>query len=476
MRGIGSIQIFPIISACILACALFLAVLNGGLVYAQDSAEVAARRAQLEAELADLEEKIKIQQNLLQNKQGERVTLERDIGILEAQIKKAKLSLQARDLNIRKIGGEIGTRSETITKLNEKLAREKESLAQIIRNTAYVDEMSMVEIILSNQTLSEFFEDLDDYEAVKAALRVSFEEIDSVKNRTEAEKLTLEEKRKQELELRQLQELERKQVEGHQNEKSKILTVTKGEEANYQAMLNQTEQSAAQIRAALFELRGAAAIPFGEAYEYALTAQKVTNVRAAVTLGILKQETRMGEFLGTGTWKVDMHPTRDRPLFQVIAKAVGFDPDSVPVSAQPSYGWGGAMGPGQFIPSTWACYGGYINTVTGDCNNAARNLDWDSFWAGPWRYEAGADRIRTLLGKGSPSNPFTARDAFMATAVLMMDNGADRGGFANERLAALRYFAGWGNADNPSYAFYGDSVMEHATYYQSQIDILSRAN
>jgi peptidoglycan hydrolase CwlO-like protein len=432
------------------------------------------QRQKLEAELAELETRIAEQRELLNNKQGERKTLERDISILEAQIEKAKLSIRARDLQINRLGGEIGSRSSTITKLSEKMDRQKEYLADLVRRTDEIDDISMVEIVLSQHTLTDFFEEFDEFQAVTVALHSSFEEIESTRERAAAEKMTLEEKRKQEMELKQLQELERKRVESAQGQKEEILTVTKGQEANYQQLIAQGEKSVAEIRAALFELRGAAAIPFGEAYDYALAAQKVTGVRAAVTLGVLKQETRMGEFLGTGNWQVDMHPTRDRPLFQVIAKTVGFDPNSVPVSAQPGYGWGGAMGPGQFIPSTWACYGGYINQVTGDCGNTARSLTWDAFWAGPWTYSAGADRIRNLLGGSVPSSPYRPRDAITATAVLMRDNGADKGGYANERLAALRYFAGWGNANNPSYAFYGDSVMEHAAGFQAQIDILER--
>lgn len=436
---------------------------------------VDARRAQLEKQLAEYEARIQELQKVLTVKQGERVSLERDVAILDAQIEKAQLAIRARDLVIEKLTGEIGNRSTRIGALDEKLAREKESLAQLVRKTNEIDEISMVEVILGNHTFTEFFEELDDYRAIKGALHQSFDAIAVTRADTQAEKQTLESKREEERELRTLQELEKQQIEEQEAEKERILESTRGQEAAYQNLIAQNEQSAAQIRAALFELRGSAAIPFGDAYEYAMRAQQATGVRAALILGILKQETKLGEFLGNGNWQVDMHPTRDRPLFQVIAATLGFNPASVPVSAAPGYGWGGAMGPGQFIPSTWACYGGYINQVTGDCANSARSLSWDSFWAGPWKYDAGRDRIRTLLGKGSPSNPYAPADAFMATATLMKDNGADRGGFANERLAALRYFAGWANANNPSYAFYGDSVMEHAAYYQKQIDILASA-
>jgi hypothetical protein len=54
----------------------------------------------------------------------------------------------------------------------------------------------------------------------------------------------------------------------------------------------------------------------------------------------------------------------------------------------------------------------------------------------------------------------------------MADNGASAGTADAERTAALRYFAGWGNASNPAYAFYGDSVMGFAAQFQSDIDTL----
>ena len=56
-----------------------------------------------------------------------------------------------------------------------------------------------------------------------------------------------------------------------------------------------------------------------------------------------------------------------------------------------------------------------------------------------------------------------------------MDNGADKGTLVAERLAALRYLAGWTNATKKAYAFYGDDVMELAAKYQKQIDILNNS-
>ena len=161
-----------------------------------------------------------------------------------------------------------------------------------------------------------------------------------------------------------------------------------------------------------------------------------------------------------------MHPTRDVPVFLVITQTLGLDPRQMPVSKQPSYGWGGAMGPAQFIPSTWACFGGFVQVTSGKC------APINGSYAGPWEYDPSKDRIRELLGKNTPGNPWENQDAFMASALLLKDNGAAKGTYAAERLAALRYFAGWGNAQKPAYAFYGDGVMEHAEFFQKQINIL----
>jgi len=437
---------------------------------AQDA--IAKRRAQLEAELSRLEDLIKQQQVLLDSKQGERASLERDLAILDAEIEKARIAIRAQEIAIADLMNDISLKEANILELTDKIDREKESLAGLIQRTAELDEMSLVEILFSEHSLAEVFAEYDDFQIIKVALNESFRELEALREQNAAAKSALEDRQAAEEELKLLRELQQNKLQQQESEKTRILTVTKGEEAQYQQMIAANERTAAQIRSELFELRGSAAINLGDAIEFANFAGSKTGVRPALILGVLKQETRLGEFLGNGAWTKDMHPTRDRPLFQVIAKTLGLDPNRMPVSAKPSYGWGGAMGPAQFIPSTWSCYGGYNNTRTGDCNNAARSLDWDTFWAGPWEYRADKDRLRVVRGKQSPSNPWDNQDAFIAAAILMKDNGADAGTLYAERLAALRYFAGWVNASNPAYAFYGDGVMEHAAYYQKQIDTL----
>ena len=113
------------------------------------------------------------------------------------------------------------------------------------------------------------------------------------------------------------------------------------------------------------------------------------------------------------------------------------------------------MGPSQFIPSTWAIYGGIVNFGNG------------------WEYNKSSDAIRQINGGSGPSNPFNNQDAFIATALLLRDNGAN-GSYDGDRTAALRYYAGWGGAKNPANAFYGDQVMNRKNRLATEIDIISR--
>ena len=430
--------IFPII---------FFVILYTQITYAQSSIEV--RRAQLENNLEIIEEEIETQQTLLQDKQRERVSFERDVAILEAQIEKTKLSIKARDISIAKLNQDINKKEKAIDTLNKKLEKEKESLGQLIRKTNKIDNVSLAEIMLGNQNLSDFFEDIDTFNSIKTALNKSFEEIEGTKTSTESQKRLFQDKQSEEMELRDIQRLQKNKIEKQEKEKQIIIEATKGIEAEYQKLIKAKEKNAAQIRSELFALRGSAAIPFEQALELANIASKKTGVRSAFILGVIAEESNLGENIGTGNWKEDLYQCyksigyitsaeKQKAAFLKITSDLGLNPDILPVSKKPWYGCGGAMGPAQFMPTTWALY---------------------------------TDRIAKAVGH-NPPNPWNPSDAFMAAALLLMDNGADKGTQYAERLAALRYLAGWKNAEKPSYSFYGDDVMELAAKYQKLIDIL----
>lgn len=415
------------------------------------SAQTDAYRAKLQAQLNDLENQIAQQQSILDQTKSQDVSLSRDIKILDTQIAQAQLQIKARDIAIEELQGGIADKEQTITGLNSQMQSELESLAAILREKNQLDTTSAVVLALSSQSLSEFFADLDAFDQVNSKLQDSFTTITNTRDITQQQKDDLQAQLDEETQLRQVQQLQKQQIQTQQQRKQQILAETKGQEKAYQALITKNQQSAAQIRAALFQLTGSAAIPFGKALDYVNEASKQTGIRPAFLLGIIREESDLGQNVGTGTYLVDMNPTRDIPVFRAITASLGLDPASMPVSKKQWYGWGGAMGPAQFIPSTWALYAGY---VTPD-----------------YHYESSKDRIGALTGNGPP-NPWSPQDAFMAAALLLTDDGADAQTPSAEFRAAMCYLAGCGNANKASLQFYGQNVARYAAQYQCQINII----
>ena len=442
MRFTGFGRIF---SAVFLGLFLLTLIFPAIKIFAQtpDPSTVIKRRAELEAELAELEKQIEVFSGEISSKQTQAKSLERDISLLDAQINKAKLEIRARDIAISGLQSAISEKGEVIVSLDNKIDREKQSLAELLRRLYEIDDASLVEIVLAHDSLSDFFVEADSFDIVQRSLQDSFNEIKENKDSVSKEKDNLEERKAEEVQLKTIQELERKRISEREGEKKKILTTTRNQEKAYKKLVSDRTKDAASIRSQLFALNGSASIPFERALEYAAVAEKAVGIRPAFLLGIITEESNLGANVGTGNWKVDLSHSRcakQRDVFKSITTKLGLNPDDMPVSKKAWYGYcGGAMGPAQFIPTTWVLYENAVSKITGN----------------------------------SPANPWNPLDAFVASALLLRDNGAGARTYSAEHTAALKYLAG-SNWKNPSYRFYGDDVMSFASKYQDQIDILNQ--
>jgi peptidoglycan hydrolase CwlO-like protein len=411
-------------------------------------------RAQLERQLADLEREMQKTQSTIDSLSAEGASLQRDIAILDGEIKKAKLQVRTTETEIKALSAGITIHSRTIGTLSEKMTREQESLAQILRQTDAIDDVSIVEAVLSTGDLSDVFGDLDTFASIKQAMRVSFEELRDTRLATEVEKTGLEDQRTDQEILRSALILDQQKVQAKEAEKRKLLAATKGQESQYRQLKTSQEQTAAQIRAKLFPLRDTSGIQFGQAVEYAKIASRITGVRPAMILAILSQESDLGKNVGqclitdlatgdgkgknTGTpFPGTMKAPRDTVPFERLMKAAGRDPLNTPISCPLPGGYGGAMGPTQFIPSTWEMYEG---------------------------------RIKSSLGVGA-ADPWNALHAITATGLYLADGGAGGGSYIAEHTAAAKYYAGgnWATSGQG----YGNSVMAKAAAFQKDIDFLS---
>lgn len=150
----------------------------------------------------------------------------------------------------------------------------------------------------------------------------------------------------------------------------------------------------------------------------------------------------VGKNTGTVFEKVMKSP-RDTVPFQNITSRLGMSWANTPVSCplgvkySSSRGYGGGMGPSQFIPSTWELFKNKVGTAVGV--------------------------------SGDQADPWNPEHAFMATAVYMQELGATSGSYTAERNAACKYYSGssCSTSRKPPNAPYGDSVMKIASSIQT---------
>ncbi|HMP67295.1 MAG TPA: lytic murein transglycosylase [Candidatus Paceibacterota bacterium] len=421
---------------------------------AQTNIDAAEKR--LREELAKLEEQQAILEASLREQQSKTATIQRDVNILSDQIRQAELNIRRKNLEIENIKGTIELKQNTIAELNLKMERSKLILSELLRKANQISEISFSEIILTNDNLTDFFAKIDSYSNIQIQLDELFKEIKSIKAETEEETEKLSAQQRKELDLKKEIESQKSVVATKKSTQDNLLSISKNSESAYQTFIAEKRAQASAIRTALFQLRDGTGIPFGEALRYAEAASRATGVRTAFILGILKQESDIGKNVGTcvitdlssgqtrslnsgNVFANGIHPTRDLPLLQTIVKSLGMKPEDTRVSCPQSIGYGGAMGPSQFIPSTWNSYISKIQQAVG-------------VYPSPW-------------------NP---QHAIMATALFTKDLGAAAGGYSAEREAAGRYYAG-GNWSTLGLG-YANSVLAHATEFQRQIDFLAEVD
>lgn len=408
-------------------------------------------RAELERELEACNLEIEQWTKTLNETKEQSASYSRDVAALTAKINAAQANIKAKNIAISNLSKDIAIKQSEIKTIEGRIDRSKRAIAEILRKTNDIRSYSLVEAMLSDKDLSEFFVDIDTYASTEVALDNLFAELRADKALTEAEKAVLDKKRQAEAEAKAAIEAAKKEVEIAQADKKTLLAASQSAERSYESVLADRKAKAAKIRAVLFPLVDAGAIPFGTALQYAEDAQRKTGVRAALILGILQQESNLGANVGrciitdissgqtrnvtTGyVWSNGIHPTRDLPLLKTILEKLGRDPLSTKVSCPIAgiAGYGGAMGPTQFIPSTW-------NLV--------------------------APKVANAIGKET-ADPWNPADAIMAAAFLLQGNGAALQTYAAERTAACRYYSGRNCSTASHIAAYGNQVMNRASTIQ----------
>ena len=411
--------------------------------------------AQSEAERQALEDKLKVleaemgeYQKQIEGYQKQGSSLKGEINRINAKMAQLSLEIKSVDYSLVQLNNKIKDTEKEIVSTEGNIDSQKRNLSNILRTLYSAERTNLVEIFLKSQNFSEFFGDLNNLSQLQESVQESIKKIAELKDSLEEEKDRLTISKADVETVKKFKATQKIEADKVKSEKNQLLTVTKGQESKYQEMLKEKKKTAAELRSRIFQLLGGGEMTFGDAYKLAKMAGDATGVRPALILAILDRESALGQNVGKCTYKTAPMNAKKikRPggvyksevdYFIEITTALGFaNPETVSVSCHNADGsYGGAMGPAQFMPSTWA---GYM------------------------------DRITSITGRAA--SPWNNADAFVAAGLYLKDAGASD----NERKAAAKYYCGGNWNRYVCTNVYAKKVLDQAANFEDDIATLNQ--
>jgi len=228
----------------------WLLVMGTDYVHAQS--EIAKLQAAIEEKndrLSSIEAEIAKFEAALLEVGAEKNTLQRAINQLELERKKigadiafTENQIASTDLTIDKLIFEIKDTESNIL-LNE------EAIKEIMRTMHIDNQDTLIEILLRQENVSEFWDAFASLETVRASITEKVQHLNNLKITLEKKRDENTEKRGELLSLKAQYDDQHNILEHNKADKAELLSQTRNEESNYQTLLKQKEAARAQLLA-----------------------------------------------------------------------------------------------------------------------------------------------------------------------------------------------------------------------------------
>jgi len=240
--------------------------------------EIARLQDEIDAKQDEME-KYKDQENqykeMIKANQSEQATLKNQMALLTSNISKMESKIKSTQVDIDKTNLEIRKVILEIKSAEDEIMQKKEYMSSLLRLISQNDDKSQLEIILTNNSISEFLDQVEYIKNLNSNLNDVLNEVKEVKKQLEEQNKDLESKKEQLKELKEKLEEQKAEIVDQRINKQYILDKTKQSESEYQKLLSKAkaEQNAANaaivaaeqaIRARLLEKEGKNALTFND--------------------------------------------------------------------------------------------------------------------------------------------------------------------------------------------------------------------
>lgn len=377
-----------------------------------------------QSQASDIKDNISSLQKKIDQATQKKQSIEKNLNQINGSLNATVAAIGKTKLLLKSTTDVIRRKELEVQLLDENIQFKKEMLIALMQEIYTNGDKPLVGVVLGEDDFSGALDEASNTMALSERVKLILDDVQGLKGQTETERANLENLKK-----------ENERVLAEKASQQQALA---GDQANTQADLIDQEATIAELQKKMNKLKSdlssllGANVSTNDVMEAAGIAASATGVRKAFILAELTQESGLGRFTGGCLYKNTRVKPADKVAFESIMKELGYDNNKKKISCSPGYGYGGAMGIAQFMPTTWLGYKSQISSMTGH----------------------------------KPPDPWNVVDGVVGMAVKLAAGGATSK--SGEIIASKRYYCGspnspyWNNKCND----YARNVQRLAAGYE----------
>lgn len=235
----------PIASIFIACFVVFGMSAGASSISAAPSSEIDALNAQIkeqQSKVKDFDSLIKATQSNIVKRQNDEQNLENEIALLDNQITEKQLRVSRTQAEIDQIGLEINLVTKEVAMHEERISKQRDLVASLIRQIQVEDETTPIDALLERGTLSDAFARFEETRKVGRDLENTLSRVKDEKSALEAQKQVKIEKQSSLENARIKLKEDMLALESQRNFKTSLIAETKDREQEYQRILYELRQ------------------------------------------------------------------------------------------------------------------------------------------------------------------------------------------------------------------------------------------
>lgn len=195
-----------------------------------------------EQRISELQQLIGTYKTRIEEKQNAEQSLANQLALLENRVAEKELAIQRSRIELEALALEIQVVDAEISAQEARIKTQQTLLAELIRNIAVSDDVSTLDILLTEPSLSTFFSQVEQVKQLQSDLGTALQRVRDVKVVLEGKRKAREEKQNETEQEQRLLKQEQLALEAEKNIQASLIAQTQLEEQEFQRLVYELRQ------------------------------------------------------------------------------------------------------------------------------------------------------------------------------------------------------------------------------------------